>query len=88
MDLTQTKLTKSEWQSIETPVSEDENKILKMIKSDYHNIDIRYNDHLNLLSIIRKLQIIMKIVKRQRVRVRTQTISKMQNRTLSTISND
>ena len=31
MDLTQAKLTKSEWQSIETPVSEDENKILKMI---------------------------------------------------------
>jgi len=31
MDLTQSKLTKAEWESIETPVSEPEKKILRVI---------------------------------------------------------
>ena len=53
MDLSQNKLTKSEWQSIETPVSDDEKKILKMIQSGYNDVTIRYNDHSSLLSVLK-----------------------------------
>ena len=53
MDLTQTKLTKAEWQSIETPVSNEEKQILLMIQSGYHDINIRYNDQSSLLSIMK-----------------------------------
>jgi len=49
MDLTQKKLTKSEWESIETPVSDKEKKILKVILDGYENVQIRYNDHQSLI---------------------------------------
>ena len=53
MDLSQTKLTKAEWQSIETPVSDDEKKILVLIQDGYKNINIKYNEQLSLLSTMK-----------------------------------
>ena len=51
MDTTQqTKLTKSEWESIESPVSEDEKEILQLIRDGYSNTDIRYNKNVSLFS--------------------------------------
>lgn len=43
MDLNQRKLNKSEWDSIEVPVSEEELDILKMIREGYSNVNIRQN---------------------------------------------
>ena len=43
MDLNQRKLNKSEWNSIEVPVSEEEMSVLSMIKSGYHNVNIKVN---------------------------------------------
>lgn len=53
MNLNQTKLTKSEWDSIEVPVSQEEHGILKMIQQGYHNVDIRYNNTLSLLGFLK-----------------------------------
>ena len=43
MDLTQRKLTKSEWNSIEIPVSCDEKRIIELIKDGYTNVNIIRN---------------------------------------------
>ena len=43
MDLYQRKLKKSEWDSIEVPISEEELMILKLIKDGYHNVNIKIN---------------------------------------------
>ena len=43
MDLNQRKLKKSEWNSIEVPVSDEELSVLNMIKSGYHNVNIKVN---------------------------------------------
>ena len=43
MDLKQRKLTRSEWNSIEVPISEDEKKILKLLKLGYHDTNIKIN---------------------------------------------
>ena len=51
MDLTQKKLSKSEWLSIETPVDEYEKKVLKVIIDGYTDVNIRYNDKETLRSI-------------------------------------
>jgi len=53
MDLTQRKLSREEWESIETPVSQDEKRILKMIIDGYDNVAIRSNDHLSLFSFVK-----------------------------------
>ena len=53
MDLSQTKLTKAEWQSIETPVSDDEKKILVLIQGGYKDINIKYNEQSSLLSTMK-----------------------------------
>jgi hypothetical protein len=49
MDLSQTKLSKSEWQSVEIPVSEQEKRILSLILEGYANPDIRGNRHQSLI---------------------------------------
>lgn len=41
--LSQTKLSRSEWESIEKPVSESEMQVLKMINNGYENINIISN---------------------------------------------
>ena len=50
MDLQQPKLTKSEWESIETPVSATEIEILKLIVDGYSNVNIKYNKTNSILS--------------------------------------
>ena len=53
MDLIQRKLTKSEWEGIEIPVSSDELEILKLIKSGYKNVNIKYNNSLSLINYMK-----------------------------------
>jgi hypothetical protein len=45
----QTKLTKSEWEYCEVPVSLEEKKILQLIQDGYYNINIKYNDNQTLI---------------------------------------
>ena len=44
MDLTQSKLTKSEWENIESPVSDAEKTVLQMIVSGYTDVNIHRNE--------------------------------------------
>lgn len=53
MDLTQTKLSKSEWVSIEVPVSDEEKKILSLINNGYDDINIKNNDHSSMMSLMK-----------------------------------
>ena len=53
MDLSQTKLSKGEWESIEVPVSTEELCILKMICDGYHDVSIKYNTHNSLLGYLK-----------------------------------
>ena len=53
MDLQQRKLTKTEWDSIERPVSADESAILKLIMEGYDNINIRYNTNNNICTYLK-----------------------------------
>lgn len=49
MDLDQQKLSKSEWNNIEVPVSDSEKKILELIIDGYNDVNIRKNDTTSLL---------------------------------------
>lgn len=53
MDLIQRKLTKSEWEGIEVPVSDDEKEILKLIKNGYNDVNIRYNNNPSLIGYMK-----------------------------------
>jgi hypothetical protein len=53
MDLTQSKLTRAEWTSIEIQVPEDELFVLKMINEGCSNVNIRTNRHLSLIQYIK-----------------------------------
>jgi len=53
MDLTQRKLTKSEWDSIEVPVSTDEQRILELIRDGFHDVQIKRNYTISLLRHLR-----------------------------------
>jgi hypothetical protein len=53
MDLTQRKLNKSEWESIEIPVSESEKAVLQLIISGTENVNIKYNPAISLLSFLK-----------------------------------
>ena len=53
MDLTQTKLTRAEWNNIEIPVSQEEIHILKLIQSGYHNTSIIENDLVSILEYLK-----------------------------------
>ena len=55
MDLTQRKLTREEWNSVELPISNDEKKVIDLIKKGFHNTSILYNDTYTILSYL-KLQ--------------------------------
>ena len=52
MDFTQSKLTKSEWCSLEVPVAENELRILKMIYASWENPNIQFNDADTLMTIM------------------------------------
>ena len=49
MDLTQKKLSKSEWLNIEVPFPDSEKKILQLIINGYNNVNISVNNSLSLL---------------------------------------
>ena len=53
MDLQQNKLTKSEWESIEIPSIPEEKKILKLIIKGFHNVNIKENETLSILSFLK-----------------------------------
>ena len=53
MDLAQRKLVKSEWESIEIPVSSHEKKILQMINIGYHDVNIHSNINQSLYSFVK-----------------------------------
>ena len=48
--LNQTKLSRAEWKSIESPISIDEKKIMKLIKDGYKNIHLKQNDTLTMMT--------------------------------------
>lgn len=53
MDLTQTKLSKSEWMSIEVSVPDEEKKVLQLIVDGYANPAVVVNETATLLSILK-----------------------------------
>lgn len=53
MDLTQRKLNKSEWESIEIPVSQEEKDVLSLIIKGYNNVNIKYNNFNSLFTYLK-----------------------------------
>ena len=53
MDLKQQKLSKSEWDSVEIPVSEDEAAILKLITSGFTDVNIKTNKTNSLIVFLK-----------------------------------
>jgi hypothetical protein len=53
MDLKQKKLSKSEWNSIEISVSENENEVLKLITQGYNNVNIKVNKTESLFTYLK-----------------------------------
>lgn len=53
MDLSQRKLVKSEWDSIEKPVSSEEKEVLQMIKNGYYDVNIHTNSQQSLFSVVK-----------------------------------
>lgn len=53
MDLTQRKLSKEEWESIETPISPEEKTIVKMIVEGAQNVNIKTNTNQSLFSFVK-----------------------------------
>jgi hypothetical protein len=53
MDLNQRKLIKSEWDSIEIPVSSDENEVLKLITKGYHDVNIKINNNDSIFTFLK-----------------------------------
>lgn len=53
MDLSQTKLSKSEWMNIETPVSEGEKSILQLIVDGASDINLKRNDTNSLFTYMK-----------------------------------
>ena len=53
VDIAQTKLTKLEWESIEIPVSQDEEEILKLICNGFNDVSKTYNKTLSLFGTLK-----------------------------------
>jgi|694.fasta_scaffold02223_5 hypothetical protein len=53
MDLNQRKLNKSEWESIEIPVSSSELDILKLIISGFNDVNIRINNNNSIFTFLK-----------------------------------
>jgi hypothetical protein len=53
MDFTQNKLTRSEWENLEVPVSQDEKQILTLIKNGFHDTNIHSNESLSMFSFMK-----------------------------------
>ena len=52
-DLTQSKLSRVEWDSIEIPESDAEKQILQMIIQGYSDVNVRKNDTLSMFAFIK-----------------------------------
>ena len=53
MDFKQNKLTKSEWGSIEIPVSQQEQQIIRMITEGFNDVNISFNNNVSLLGFMK-----------------------------------
>ena len=53
MNLSQRKLNKSEWNSIEIPISENEKNIINMIESGYDNVNYFYNPTKTIMNFLK-----------------------------------
>ena len=53
MDLNQRKLTAFEWNSIEKPVSDDELRIINMIKDAWEDVTLKRNNTMSLLQYLK-----------------------------------
>ena len=53
MDLTQNKLSRAEWESIEKPVSSKEKQVLLLIKHGYNDVNIHTNENQSLFSFVK-----------------------------------
>jgi len=53
MDLKQTKLTKTEWLNTEVPVSDDEKRVLQLIRDGFQDVNIKYNVNSSLFQIVK-----------------------------------
>jgi hypothetical protein len=53
MDLKQRKLSKSEWDSIERPISQNEIEILKLITQGFHNVNLKINKNNSLFTYLK-----------------------------------
>jgi len=49
----QGKLTKSEWNNMEIPVSCDELYIIKLIKDSYHDVQKKYNKNISMIGVLK-----------------------------------
>ena len=53
MDLTQNKLTRTEWESIEMPCSASEQILLNLVKDGFHNTNITQNNASTIISFLK-----------------------------------
>jgi hypothetical protein len=53
MDLSQTKLSKTEWVSIEMPVNDAELAVLRLIQKGFFDVNVRENANLSLLALMK-----------------------------------
>ena len=53
MDLHQRKLIRSEWESIEIPVSKQEIEILNLIIKGFHNVNIKINNNESIFTFLK-----------------------------------
>ena len=53
MDLQQRKLTRSEWESIEIPVSKNEIDVLRLITKGFHDVNIKINNNNSIFTFIK-----------------------------------
>jgi hypothetical protein len=51
--IVQGRLTKSEWNNMEIPVSPDELTVIKLIRDSYHNVQLKMNPHSSMIGILK-----------------------------------
>lgn len=51
--IVQGRLTKSEWNNMEIPVSQDELTVIKLIRDSYHNVQLKLNHHSSMIGVLK-----------------------------------
>lgn len=51
--IVQGRLTKSEWNNMEIPVSPDELTVIKLIRDSYHNVQLKMNHNSSMIGILK-----------------------------------